>query len=224
MLNTSVKKIVPRGIIKPIPRNISSVRFLIWVLWILHRYRLPYIALYIGVFSIVSFTTATPIISFIESMCIFEGVMLSFAVHETSHWIIATKKYGIKADYISFIPYLFSFSVSFREEGIKLEPGQRAKIYIAGPLIPIVLFSGIAIICTIIGCILNNFTYVKLIIFICCDAILINLFSFLPIQGTDWSRVKQYYLSKSGLGNAFSKINKFTRKAFDFFVKIMTNQ
>ena len=186
MLNTSVKKIVPRGIIKPIPRNISSVRFLIWVLWILHRYRLPYIALYIGVFSIVSFTTATPIISFIESMCIFEGVMLSFAVHETSHWIIATKKYGIKADYISFIPYLFSFSVSFREEGIKLEPGQRAKIYIAGPLIPIVLFSGIAIICTIIGCILNNFTYVKLIIFICCDAILINLFSFLPIQGTDW--------------------------------------
>lgn len=152
MLNTSVKKIVPRGIIKPIPRNISSVRFLIWVLWILHRYRLPYIALYIGVFSIVSFTTATPIISFIESMCIFEGVMLSFAVHETSHWIIATKKYGIKADYISFIPYLFSFSVSFREEGIKLEPGQRAKIYIAGPLIPIVLFSGIAIICTIIGC------------------------------------------------------------------------
>ena len=217
------RKVVPRGIIRTVPAKISVLRFMLWILGLLHRYRIPYIVLLFVLFFIVSLTTETPVISFVESVCIFEGVMFSFAIHETAHWGIGTKLYGIKAEYIAFIPYNFVFSVCFKEEDKKLEPKQRARIFIAGPLIPIAIFGFIGLLVLLVALVFHCFAYAKLPLFICAEGIIINLFSFLPIPGTDWSRVKDYYLSKSVLGKFFNKVNGFTRKAYEFFITVMTN-
>lgn len=174
---------VSRGLIIKRPEKVNNgIKFLIWIMYLINRYHLPYLIINIILFSLIALINKN--FSFlIAGFFLFETFYLSIAFHEACHMAFA-KFINIKTESVSFIPYSLEIRTNFSREK-KICPENLFTILFAGPIIPILLGTFIILLTLL-------FKLNMVVLVFCCVFMLINLLSLLPIKGSDGQRVYAY--------------------------------
>jgi len=160
----------------------NSGKFLLWIWYILHRYRLPNIIFFTVFFGILGYMQNS-LLFFLIGIMLYEVFLFSIAIHETCH--MACAKF-LRADTknILLIPYSYGIRTAFNRE-CKISGLDLTIILLAGPIIPI----GICIpILFVIILLKMNIAFLLVLFF----SVLINILSLLPFTGSDGQRAAVY--------------------------------